>query len=447
MSRIAPVLVVLASIPTVLAGEAAAQLKLLGPLPGARPPDRSNVAFSPDGKLLASSDTVVNSDGESISTIKIWDVQQRKLLAALEPGRAPSDRGTFWVGFSPDGKTLAVLGEELTLWDVARREKLPPLKVRGPVVFSPDWRMFATAEDRTVRVWETASQKQRAAFTVTDGFMLSLAFSPDGRTLSCGTGKSASNGQPSGGAVTLWDLTTGQERATLRGVFKLRLTPKVLAGLRLDGVPQTILKKLVAWQAKEFPTEDAFDEEFSRFLNTALTAQQRKKYQDILRREIVPVPEGQMIWVWSQAFSPDGKTLACADVYGNVLLWNVQSGKRTATLQAFNPQGREEDINPALAVCFNPDGSLVAAATVRGLKFWDAKTYKEIKGLKSPPASSWAVAFSPDGRTLATAGSTTVVGIRDNLDDAPVVRLWEVIRPDPDDRAGRTPDASARSRR
>jgi hypothetical protein len=59
--RLAPLLLALAGIPTVLAGEAAAQLKLLGPLPGARPLERSNVTFSPDGKLLASSNTVGNT--------------------------------------------------------------------------------------------------------------------------------------------------------------------------------------------------------------------------------------------------------------------------------------------------------------------------------------------------------------------------------------------------
>jgi len=81
--------------------------------------------------------------------------------------------------------------------------------------------------------------------------------------------------------------------------------------------------------------------------------------------------------VWSMAFSPDGKTLASASMLGTVLLWDMHTGKRTATLQRFNPSGREEDINPAFSVAFSPDGRVLAVGTLRGITLWDVKSETE----------------------------------------------------------------------
>jgi WD40 repeat protein len=338
--------------PTVMAGEHGPHLKLLDTLEDARPSAYSNVAFSPDGKTLACGDLVITPKGESVSSVKLWDVAERKVIATLQGGGL-GDGGKFTVAFSPDGKTLAVAGADLTLWDLATRTEKATFKGRGTAVFSRDWRMFATVQDTTVRLWEAATGKERLSLAGHQGAIFSLAFSPDGKLLACGSGTSASNGQPAGGELKLWDLTMGRQRASLGG--------KVLS------------------------------------------------------------------WVWSVAFSPDGKRLAAADVYGNVVLWEVASGKRTATLQAFNPHGQEEDINPAFSVAFSPDGKILAAGTLRGIKLWEVATGKELGGVNAPTATVWSVAFRPDGHMLASAGSKKVVGPKDSIEADPTLRVWELL--------------------
>jgi WD40 repeat protein len=390
----------------------------------------SNLAFSPDGKTLACADTATDDYNRTKSVVKLWDVAKRQMIATLPGGRAGSVTDSFQVTFSPDGKTLAIAGEDLTLWDVAKRQQRAAFKVRGPVAFSRDWRMFAAADDRFVRLWETASQKQRASVAGRYIMVPSLAFSPDGEVLACPNLEHPVDRSP-GSQVKLWNVTAGTERTTLHSVLKLQVTPTLRADLLSNGVPKSVVARLASWQAKEFPTDKAFDEEFTKFLRSALTSKQRKAHQDILRRQIVPVEDGYMAWVWSLAFSPDGRTLACSDLIGNVILWDTQTGKRAATLQAFkasNPVGEEGGNNPAFSVCFSPDGGQVVAATTGGIKFWDAKTGRQADGLRSPPVSFWEVAVSPDGRILASIGSEQLTpgAARIQRDNDCAVWLWEL---------------------
>src|SRR5262245_51076703 len=85
---------------TVKGAEPGPQLKFLGRLDGARPHVNTPIAFSPDGKTLASYE-----EKESGCVVKLWDVDKRKALATLRP-----PLGVASLTFSPDGKTLAMGG-------------------------------------------------------------------------------------------------------------------------------------------------------------------------------------------------------------------------------------------------------------------------------------------------------------------------------------------------
>jgi WD40 repeat protein len=123
------------------------------------------------------------------------------------------------------------------------------------------------------------------------------------------------------------------------------------------------------------------------------------------------------------AFSPNGKQLATAELRGNVLLWDLETNKRVATLQQYDPETTKEP-NPTYSLALSPDGKALAAATMRGIKFWVLEGNKKSARVDGPEATVWSVAWSADGKTLATAGSEKGDS-RPDFETKSTVRLWQ----------------------
>jgi RNA polymerase sigma factor (sigma-70 family) len=303
------------------------------------------------------------------------------------------------------------------------------------VALAPDGNVLAAA-GWDVRLWDLKTRAERAKphwaadllageqLSAQEGPITSLAFSPDGQTLASGSVDST---------ISLSDAATGQSQATLRGhtalVHAVAFSPdgKLLASG--GGASAAHTDRTVRLTFTDIPKDPDWSVE-----------QVELKVWDLAKGQERTFARGDVGRVTCVAFSPDGKTLAAgvrravAEVrkdgsfwirHGSVRLWDVDSGKERFVLQD-NDGGVD-------AVAFSPDGKTLAAVQTRraaggqGLQSNVVKLWDFPSGRLRPRLGAntlvRSVLFSPDGHTLATAGDAPPAG----AGQAPTgeVRLWD----------------------
>jgi WD40 repeat protein/energy-coupling factor transporter ATP-binding protein EcfA2 len=359
----------------------------------------NSIAFSPDGKLLVT--------GGGDGTARLWDTKG-KPLAVLEGHQGEVKSAMF----SPDGKLIVTAGGDGTarLWDASGK----PLAVRkhqgqvNSVMFSPDGKLIVTAgKDNAAYLWDR-SGKQLGVFKEPQGEVNSVAFSPNGKLLVAAE---------QDGNARVWD--TSSKRSTVRKKHKGDINSVAFSP---DG--KLFVSGAQDNTANLWDTARLWDTKGKLFVT--LKGHQGDIYNVAFSRDgklIVTVGKDDSVRLWdtsgkqlfvlkmnqgedkSAMFSPDGKLLVTAGKDDSVRLWDT-SGKQLTVLK-----GHQGEVN---SVEFSPDGKLLVTAGDDGkVRLWDTSG-KELKVLKGHQGKVGSVHFSRNGKLIVTGGEDGTA------------RLWDI---------------------
>ena len=297
-------------------------------------------------------------------------------------GFQESGQANFIV-FSPNGKTLASsYGTEVKLWEVASGKLTATLQghtqVATGVAFAPSGQtLLSASEDGTVRLWSIGKETPEYKLTGHRGWVNAVAISPDGRT-------AASGGED--GIVIVWDLEAREERRSIEAktgqIRSVAFSPidGILAVAGMDGISlwnPTTGQALPPLQESGGPFGCvAFSHDGGRLVAGGLSGPVATLcLWDVASRQKRQVFQGHARKIGSLSLSADDKYLATSGGDKSVRIWNVDSGQELAML----PHGSE---NYHVIVAYSPNGKTLAIADVFALKLLSDQNVADAIALK-----------------------------------------------------------------
>jgi serine/threonine protein kinase/WD40 repeat protein len=436
------------------------------------------IAWSPDGVLLAAA--AAGADGKA-GEVKVWDASGHKVAATL-----PAPAAFVRLAFSANGRRLAVsgggpTGGEVVIWDTSGWETVSTVRQPGrpftalalspdgaavavglgadrvpnpgqvaiylsatgartaslacrsgvrSLAFSPDGRsLVAGGCDREAWLWSVLPPARPFNLLATLGlpgdpaFVTSVAFSPDGTTLATACGR-----------VVLWDALSGNRRGTVPDVSQATGAAFTADGL---GLVVTEPGRVRLCSASGGEAAQRLRGHFGRVRTVAFVAD---------GRTVMSAGDGDGVRLWDRktgrpgasfgrrtmtgaAITADGRTLAFGDEDGSVMLYDVATKRPIAQMK--------EHTMPVCWLAFSPDGRSLATSAGgpnRGepveVKLWDVATASLRATLGGHTRSATGLAFTADGRRLVTASPDGTW------------RLWDAATGEPvGGRAGEPPAA------
>jgi WD40 repeat protein len=360
------------------------------------------MAWSPDGSSFAAVSHSPGQAGSLMEEVKVWDVARGKATLLLRRAVGRGGRGaTVSLGWSPAGRWLAGHRDDglIKVWDAASGRDVLTLPSSTSLqgtgaaasVWSTDGKRLATiTADGTIKVMDPATGEEHLSVRSQPATWLAtrrpgaavqhvLAWSPDGKRLASTTDSLSKDKYVWESEGKVWDARTGKHLVTLdppSGVGRLVWSPD---GRRLAAI------------GRDHGGRGA-------------------KVWDAATGKEIPLPAPvKGAWSWL-SWAPEGRHLAVG-TYGTVQVWDAAWAKEALTplLDLYSP-GPSLD-RPA---AWSPDGRRLAVASPDwAVKVWDAATGKEALSLGRskgrtdlhPPENRVVLAWSGDGKQLASSAS------------------------------------------